>query len=289
MPRHPILALYDKLLKKGKKGFLAPEVGSLLDELVGESYGFLGNLDRIPLVSRVAAKSYFSFQGAQKLSRPVNQGLFLDTTQQWEEIRQRMGRGDLADVDPAEVNRALYSAAMSFCAAVDLIRPSQKTPGTFFEYFVAFFFSWRAGVEPRKAIQVLSLEEDGTELPTDFVFDLGKDRPKFHMPIKTSSRERAIMLWAHQKLLDGVYGIERFLGIPVLLAETKKDEKSNEVVEICTPEQWRLYQTYIARLKRIYYLDMPTVYGNLGDKFPSVVVRPFGSFFGEWTGLISGG
>lgn len=50
------------------------------------------------------------------------------------------------------------------------------------------------------------------------------------------------MLWAHQKLLDGVYGIERFMGIPVLLAETKTDNKKKEVVEICLPEQWRVYQ-----------------------------------------------
>ena len=132
---------------------------------------------------------------------------------------------------------------------------------------------------------MLHLDEENTELQTDFIFNLGKGRPKFHMPIKTSTRERAIMLWAHQRLLDGVYGTDRFMGTPVLLAETKTDSAKREVVEICLPEQWRLYQLYIAKLRRIYYLDLPSAHGKLSDVFPPISVKPFGDFFVEWKRL----
>src|SRR6058998_3677446 len=118
-------------------------------------------------------------------------------------------------------------------------------------------------------------------LPTDFIFDLGPNRPKFHVPVKTSTRERVIQVWAHQRVLDGVYGTGRFLGTPVILAETKTYRTKREVIEICLPDQWRIYQMHIAQLKRIYYLDVPVAYAHLNSVFPPINVRPFGQFFAE--------
>lgn len=124
------------------------------------------------------------------------------------------------------ISQVLYTYAISFCAAIDILKNGdQKTPGTFFEYFVGYFFSWRVNAEPQKSIQILNLDDENSKLQTDFIFNLGKNKQKFHMPVKTSTRERSIMLWAHQKLLDGVYGTGRFMGIPVLLAETKVSSK----------------------------------------------------------------
>lgn len=120
-----------------------------------------------------------------------------------------------------------------------------------------------------------------TWLPTDYIFNLGQDRPKFHLPIKTSTRERIIQVWAYQRVLDGVFGTGRFLGTPVILAETKTDSVKREVIEICLPEQWRLYQMHIAQLKRVYYLDVPATYVKLNDVFPPIVVKSFGHFFFE--------
>ena len=156
----------------------------------------------------------------------------------------------------------------------------QKTPGTFFEYLISHLFAWKLGVNPTTRIQVLNLDMD-TTLPTDFIFNLGKDRPKFHLPIKTSTRERVIQVWAHQRVLDGVFGTGRFLGTPVILAETKTDAVKREVIEICLPEQWRIYQMHIAQLKRIYYLDVPATYVKLNDVFPPITVKSFGHFFFE--------
>ena len=38
----------------------------------------------------------------------------------------------------------------------------------------------------------------------------------------------------------------------LVLAETKLGQKSHEVIEICLPDQWRVYQMFIAQLWRVY-------------------------------------
>jgi hypothetical protein len=69
------------------------------------------------------------------------------------------------------------------------------------------------------------IETRGSEatLRTDFVFDLGPNRAKFHLPVKVSTRERVIQVWAHQRVLDGVYDTGRFLGTPVILGQFVDD------------------------------------------------------------------
>ena len=162
----------------------------------------------------------------------------------------------------------------------------QKTPGTFFEYFVGFLFTSRIGLEPKNYIDILNDDNSGVTLKTDYIFNLGAKKQKFHLPIKTSTRERSIMLWAHQRLLDGVYGIEKYMGTPVLLTETKIDKRKREVTEICLPAQWRVYQSYIARMKRIYYFDPPEKYLSLNNEFPPIIVKPFSDFFEECETLL---
>jgi hypothetical protein len=125
------------------------------------------------------------------------------------------------------------------------------------------------------------LEEEGTTLPTDFIFDLGAAKPKFHVPVKTSTRERVIQVFAHQRVLDGVHGFNRFKGILVCLTETKLDHRTKEVIEICLPKQWDLYQRFIAPIHRFYYFDLPQKYADLRRINPSMVVVPFARFFDE--------
>lgn len=280
--RHPILVGYDDLRAEAKQSFLSERTGELLDSIERIGREFLAGCEERELISKVSGKEYFCYSDGSETSRPINRALFDDSGDSWQDLREAMRGGDVASLDPSDVNRGMYTTAMLFCASVDLVRRSQKTPGTFFEYFAAFFFAWLTKVEPKTSMPILSLAEEGADLTTDFVFDLGPRSPKFHMPVKTSTRERAIMLWAHQKLLDGVYGIERFMGIPVLLAETKTDSRSGEVIEICTPEQWMMYQTYIARLRCIYYLDVPQAYIHLNRLFPRLPVRPLGQLFQDW-------
>ena len=287
MVRHSILKKYDYLRKLAKDGLYNDEVTTLLNEIFFDSDSFLKNIKKEPLISKVEQKSYFTFDIGKKISRAINKDLYDPDFSKWRTLLRAMNANDLTAISKKDIEKILYTVAISFCACIDLLKDGdQKTPGTFFEHFIAYFFTWRVGTEPVKSIQILSIDEEDKKLPTDFIFNLGPKQRKFHMPIKTSTRERSIMLWAHQKLIDGVYGIERFMGTPVLLAETKTDKKKREVVEICLPEQWRIYQLYITRLKRIYYLDLPAPYARLSSEFPPLVVKPFADFFFEWGSLV---
>jgi hypothetical protein len=285
MPRHQLLEKYDALRKQCKITIFGEKNRELLDDIYSDCLAFLNGASRQPLLSKVLGKEYFAFTHGARISRAINKGLYSGNIKEWRGLCNAMDGNDLSTFDAEKITRILYSMAISFCASIDLINGDQKTPGTFFEYFIAYFYTWRVGVEPTSSIQILNIDEEDTKLPTDFVFNLGSKKPKFHMPIKTSTRERSIMLWAHQRLLDGVYGIERFIGTPVLLAETKTSTAKKEVTEICLPDQWRLYQLYIARLKRIYYLDVPAAYAKLNEEFPPIHVYPFGKFFFEWSTL----
>jgi len=283
MKRDTILTLYDNLKHQTRSGLYTDENSQILGELYNESLRFLEKMEKETLISKVENKKYFAFTDGKKISRAINLSLYEPDFAKWIELKTGMENNTLSSLSSEKVQKILYSMAISFCACVDLLkRGDQKTPGTFFEYFIAYFFSWRVGAEPQKYIQIPDVDEKETKLPTDFIFNLGKDDKKFHMPVKISTRERSIMLWAHQKLIDGVYGSDRFLGTPVIMAETKTSQSKKEVIEICLPEQWKLYQRFISQLKRIYYLDLPHPYKELNKKLPSLIVKPFSEFFEEW-------
>ncbi|HSH39552.1 MAG TPA: hypothetical protein VK993_12275 [Chthoniobacterales bacterium] len=250
-------------------------------EVYRGSLEFLSKCGREALRSLIPGKEYFAFRAGSKLSRAVNARQFGSTLRQWQAFDAALTKRELDRFTPDQLTQIIYTLAMSFCCYVDLTKErDQKTPGTFLEYLVSHLFARRLGVVPTTRIQVLNLDMD-TTLPTDFIFNLGKDRPKFHLPIKASTRERVIQVWAHQRVLDGVFGTGRFLGTPVILAETKTDTAKREVIEICLPAQWRIYQMHIAQLKRIYYLDVPATYEKLNDVFPPIAVKSFGHFFFE--------
>ena len=268
-----------------QKTFASDIGGAANRKQIGEIYfgclDFLANAEREKLRSRIPGKDYFAFRIGDRLSRAVNVRQFSPRPRDWRAFTSALSKRDLNRFTPEKITEIIYSVAISFCCYIDLTKQrDQKTPGTFLEYLISHLFAWQLRVNPTTRIQVLNLDMD-TELPTDFIFNLGKDRPKFHLPIKASTRERVIQVWAHQPVLDGVFGTGRFLGTPVILAETKTDAVKREVIEICLPAQWRIYQMHIAQLKRIYYLDVPATYEKLNDVFPPIVVKSFGHFFFE--------
>jgi hypothetical protein len=275
------LVSYSKLQKAFSKDVLNENNRSLIGECVRTSLKHLQNKNRVNLRSLVPHKEYFAFQGKKRFSRAVNKALFLDNPKGWDEFSAALSKRKLSNFSIETITRIIYSAAISFCCYVDIHKEGdQKTPGTFFEYLIGHLFAWHLGVNPSTKLPVLNIDMQ-TTLPTDFVFNLGKDKPKFHLPIKISTRERVIQVWAHQRVLDGVYGTGRFLGTPVILTETKTDQRKREVIEICLPDQWRIYQMHIAQLKRIYYLDVPVTYDRLNFLFPRISVKSFGHFFFE--------
>lgn len=279
------LTSYKTLQKQFMSDVANVRNGNLITEIALESLAFLKNQKQLELTSLVPDKRYFAFSKGTKLSRAVNWALFLEDIGTWKEFLGSLSETSVAKLAPLHITKLIYTVAMSFCCYIDLTKDGdQKTPGTFFEYLVGHLFAKRLGLNPTRELEVLNLDMQ-TTLPTDFIFNLGPEKPKFHLPVKTSSRERVIQVWAHQRVLDGVYGTGRFIGTPVILAETKSDKRKREVIEICLPDQWRIYQMHIAQLKRIYYLDIPAAYQKLNDVFPRIAVKPFGDFFREFAAL----
>ncbi|MCU0797460.1 MAG: hypothetical protein MUF31_16190 [Akkermansiaceae bacterium] len=275
-------AAYKSLQAEVRRGF-GVSCHPLMEALFRKAVEILSNRDRVTLHSKVEGKSYFAFDGRDKISRPICDTHFaLDPGDAWA-IFSGILAGQRHLFKSEEITAAIYQVAISCCAAIDLqSRGDQKTPGTIFEWLCAAIMQATLGVVPMRSLPVLNLDLEG-KLPTDFIFDLGAEKPKFHLPVKTSTRERIIQVWAHQRVLDGVYGVGRFLAIPMILTETKLDAKKREVVEICLPWQWRLYQMHIATLWNVCYLDPPASYLALDRVYPRISVSSIGDF------LVAGG
>lgn len=284
---HTIRPLYEALLDrvtKTARDLKSDEMTEKLVALIVASRGFLMTLTRVPLQSKVANKQYFMFRSLddKKTSRPVNLDLFDDSLTAVE-IRSLLNC-DVTGLTEQTITSSVYSCAIAYCCAIDILKVGdKKTPGTFFEIFIGHIVARSLGVNPETTITVPTLDVQVT-LPTDYVFDLGPDKNRVHLPIKTSTRERVVQVWAHQRVLDGMHGVARFKGVLVALAETNKKENTS-VAEVCLPDQWKAYQMYIAQIFRVYYLDTPEKYLSLKDNYPFIQVKPFGAFFAE-IGLI---
>ena len=76
--------------------------------------------------------------------------------------------------------------------------------------------------------------------------------------------------WVHQLVLDRIFGTGVYRGVFVVSAETKRDSTTGEVIEICVPKQLQMFQSRVAEISRIYYLDPPQVYLALATDFPAL-------------------
>ncbi len=280
---------YNQLCRDANANLRSLEMTASLVEIVIWGQNFLAACDRVDLISRVPEKSYFMFaatpNGKLKRSRPVNSRLFVSMDDN-EVTTLFAGIGTSSSHTVQDRHRKLYSAAMSYFAVADLLNESdQKTPGTFFEIFVGHMIASTLSCTPVKHTTTNTIEGPLT-LPTDYIFDLGPNKPRIHLPIKTSTRERAVQVWAHQRILDGMHGGDRFRGILVCFGETNKQD-NRSVVEVCVPQQWLAYQRYISKLHRIYYFDPPAKYLALRNYHPPMPVDEFGSFFDEVSQLTS--
>jgi hypothetical protein len=277
-----IFKIYDEIKGVFKENKESRAVSHLFHSLYYECENLLLSKEKIPLNSQIPNKVYFSYKENKKLTRPINNNLYDHVSSDMvNDFFDKLKNNSIVEISANDITAIVYRIAINFCATIDLIKESdQKTPGTYFEYLMGHLFSINFEVKPRNQVEVLNLDMK-SKLPTDFIFDLGTNKPKFHVPVKTSTRERVVQVWAHQRVLDGVYGTGRFIGLLTCLAETKLDHKTKDVIEICLPDQWRLYQLFISQLKRVYYLDIPHKYSELNNFFPNIHVKQFGEFFHE--------
>ncbi|CAM2010325.1 hypothetical protein APED_26940 [Acanthopleuribacter pedis] len=281
-------SLYNQLKTETKKNLGTGSVSTLFQAIFLESIAYLDRTAQVPITSKVEGKTYFLFSSGKKTSRAVNADLYLSDPTSLNPFFMAMQSNDWEALSAEEITQQAYTLAMAFITSVDLQKTGDvKTPGTFFELLCGHLVTLLLGVQPKKRIPVLNLDQTAT-LPTDFIFDLGENRPKFHVPIKTSTRERVIQVWAHQRVLDGIYGLERFKGTLICLSEVKKNAATHVVTEICLPTQWKVYQSFIARMHRVYYFDLPSKYEALNRQIPRITVLPFGSLFKEVERLSAG-
>ncbi|MGH9688118.1 MAG: hypothetical protein ACRD5K_13620 [Candidatus Acidiferrales bacterium] len=267
-----------KIVSAGNLG--SPEVASLIAGMATRAREILQHTEHVALNS-ATGKRYFSFRG-EKQSRPINESLYEDNERDFSSLLDVFVAGLPREERDAAV-RATYSVAFSVFAAHDVHDVGRKASATFFEILIGHVLARAIGVNPRKKVRV---PESGADLPTDYVFDPGPRSRKMHPPIKTSTRERAVQAWVHQLVLERIFGAGQYRGVLVVASETKRDTRTGEVTEICVPRQLQMFQARVAEMSRVYYLDPPRVYLELGNAFPRVEVKPFGDALSELPELL---
>jgi hypothetical protein len=273
----PIAAAYKALKAAAKANMRSAATRAAMRDAVAVSLVFTADTAMAPLVSKVPGKVYAMITHEGRTSRPINVGLYRSDLSADALMTTIFSPAEGAD--PNLLDQCLYTAAMSFPLACDLLGAgNQKSPATFFEIFIAHLAATKFGVNPQTFIDVPTLGEP-LRIPTDFIFTLAPNR-RVHMPVKISTRERVVQVWAHQRMLDGMLGAGLFKGVLVCLTETNK-QKEESVVEVCLPNQWAAYQMYIATMSRIYYLDPPVRYLGLRDVYPHIQVWPLSKFLLE--------
>ena len=249
-------------------------------DLAETSLQFLATeCEQVELNSRVQNKEYISFRKNNTVARPANREFFaIDAplnARNWQSCLD-------GSLDARNLRQTLYTLALAPCLALELFdRNNKKGPATYFECLIGHIFAKVLCVEPVKRAE-LSVAGRSVRMTMDFLFETDEGSPNIHLPVKMSTRERVVQAWAHQRLLDSAYGDRHYRGIMVLFSETKLDSRSREVVEICVPDQWLIYQTLLAKMDRIYYFDTPNRYRELTRDFPSKMqIRQFSDFFNE--------
>ena len=256
-------------------------VARLISEMALHAREMLQQVERVELNSRVVGKRYFSFRRNNQ-SRPVNQSLYVDDAGEFNRLLRAFRRG-FRDSSDEDTVKSSYTITYSVFAAHDVYDVGRKASATFFEILIGHMVARSIGVSPRKKVRI---PESGADLPTDYVFDPDRNSRKVHLPIKTSTRERAVQAWVHQLVLDRIFGTGQYRGVLVVAAETKRDSRTGEVIEICVPRQLQMFQSRVAEICRIYYLDPPQVYLALANDFPRLEVRSFGGVFEDLRQLL---
>jgi len=279
----PLLALYESAKKASERDLRSLETSDALLAVVVACLRFLeSSCQTVELNSTIANKKYMAYvQTTQPdaLSRPM----IIDQFEPDPDVvaRDWVAWRENRPVGAIELGRMTYTMAMAYFAAVDLFdRGNKKGPATYFECLIGHLFARSFGVIPTKKATI-QVGTKKVRLTMDFLFDLGEGQAKIHLPVKTSTRERVVQAWSHQRILDASYGEGFYTGTLVVFSETKLDLKTRTVVEICVPDQWLAYQTKLARMERIYYFDIPKRYADLCAQFPTIQLKPFSAFFLE--------
>lgn len=296
MPAHLIANKYDEMKYLFKANPLDEEITNKFEEINTLCQTEINTLAKSPISSRSTAvgKNYIVFSNAAgKYSRPVNIDLYnagcatnATGTKIIDEFWANVRSHSIKSQDAHTITVALYAICMNYCCCADLVSGVKNNSGDYFEKLIGHLYSMHLNVAPTNQMNAVELDGESISLPTDFIFDLGAGKPKFHIPAKTSTRERVVEVWAQQRVLDGAFGVGRFLCLLTCIGETNFYSSDMSVALTCVPNQWINYQLFISQIKRAYYLDVPGKYAELNYRFPKIHVKEFGEFFHESDNLI---
>ena len=291
MEKHPVQTRYNKIQGLFAISPIDPKITILFKEINDLCQSEIKKLDKVPLTSNTTAigKNYIVFRKkrGKKISRPVNIDLYNEGIEPnasgnskieifWGNVLNQT----ISEQPARDITTALYAIAMNYCCCADLIDGIKNNAGDYFEKLIGHLYSRHLNVCPSTQMNAVELDDTSIILPTDFIFNLGPNRPKFHVPVKTSTRERVVEVWVHQRILDGAFGVGRFICLLTCIGETNL-EKNMSVGITCVPYQWINYQLFVSQIKRAYYLDIPERYNDLNNGFPRIHVKEFGEFFHE--------
>lgn len=225
---------------------------------------------------------------------------------------EALGGQSLDEQQEIKVTEYVYASVMAFACCYDIWkRKSRKSAGTFYEVFMAALMRVhlpRAVLEKHVDLgdllgagdfeagkDVISINGEGdavdeiTEknmLSTDLV--LRGDTGKFAViPLKTTTRERIVQPYAHQRILDAARP-GQYKSFLCCISETQLDEKQGRdgtqrrlVKQVCVPGTVKLFQRFLASLEGLYYCDIPVRYDQPDLARNGVRVKSIGQVFND--------
>ena len=232
-------------------------------------------------LSQLHGKDYSECRHNDSFCRPFLAGQFIQSASDFQKrwkvmLDARRPDKEAIELPPEEINTVLYTAIAAFSACYDIWKPmSRKTPGTFFELLLG---SVLEGILPRhKRSKFIPIPNQSEKVSTDIVFST--DNPNeagLVIPAKITTRERIVQPYAHQRILDAVFGKGKYKSVLMCVSEIQR-KVDNTANEICVPGTIRLFQSHLASLDGIMYLDPP--YRYLQDDVTGVVrVGKIGDF-----------
>ena len=184
------------------------------------------------------SKEYHVLRAGANISRPLHLPLLIRDRERfgraWSAFQESARSGKRRyDFPPEEINRVLYSASMAFAVCYDLWKPtSRKTPGTFFEVVLG---SVLQVVLPRfQRTAHVSLPDQTENVSTDIAFLEPDVEGGLVIPAKITTRERIVQPFAHQRILDSVFGEQRFRSVLVSVSEMQRQGQEGANA-ICVP------------------------------------------------------
>jgi len=244
------------------------------------------------------ATKYAVFTAKGAISRPIAEALFIADTKAFaaldkDVIGDLARRETLSSSEIDAVSSYIYTAIMAFAATYDLWKPgSRKTPGTFFEVFMAALVNLHLPEhELSKHVNLGAMlgedtrdEEQEAREVTGLVIKSAKSKKWAVVPLKITTRERVVQPFAHQRILESSFP-GQFHSFLCCISETQLDKKTESVKQICVPGTIKLFQRFLSPIEGLYYCDIPARY-SLPSLTRYVPVKRLGEVFNDLRQLL---